>query len=149
MPQFSNQSLRLLATATVLTILTITILLWSRDTDNAGKYIIKIPTKQTPPQTQPCSPSPSPDKPWIFDPARDANNHGLSEEQCRIAFPKLFVEIDKSANERWNRTISYKEIDSIEIGDGMVRAVVYNGEVCSRSLLLPLLSRRVNRCSYI
>lgn len=148
MPQFQSQFLRFLTTATVLSVLTITILLWWKDTDNAGKYIIKTPTKHTPPQTQSCSPTP--DKPWIFDPARDANNHGLSEEQCRIAFPKLFVDIDQSANERWNRTITYKEVDTIDIGDGIVRAVVYNGEVRCLLLFFPSKqNRKANQCSYI
>lgn len=124
---FQSQPLRLLATATLLSVLTITILLWSKDSDNAGKYIIKTPTKQNTPQTQTCPPPT--DEQWAFDPARDANNHGLSDEQCRLAFPKLFVEIDKSADERRNTSITYKEIDSTEIEDGMVRAVVYNGEV--------------------
>lgn len=128
MPILQGQSLRLLATSCVLAILTISILLFSKDSDNAGKYIIKTPTKYPPPQSQKCPQSS--DKHWEFNPARDANNHGLSEEQCRIAFPKLFVEIERSADERRNRSISYKEIDSVEIGDGMVRAVVFNGEVC-------------------
>ena len=127
MPILQGQSLRLLTTACVLCILTISILLLSRDSDNAGKYIIKSPTKYPPPQSQECPPSK--EEHWEFDPARDANNHGLSEEQCRIAFPKLFVEIEKSADERTNGSISYEEVDSVEIEDGMVRAVVFNGEV--------------------
>lgn len=66
---------------------------------------------------------------WEFVTDRDANNHGLSEEQCRIAFPKLFVEIDKSASLRAERPISFAELDDVPVEDGMVRGIIDHGEV--------------------
>lgn len=60
---------------------------------------------------------------------RDGDNHGLSGEQCRAAFPKLFVEIDKSVRARGEKKISFKEVDSRPVEDGMVRGVIHHGEV--------------------
>lgn len=66
---------------------------------------------------------------WEFAVGRDANNHGLSEEQCLAAFPKLFVEVDKAGEARENNSVKYKELDELVVEDGMVRGMIYNGEV--------------------
>lgn len=60
---------------------------------------------------------------------RDGDNHGLSDEQCRLAFPKLFVELDKSASLREGHRIMFKEVDSLQVEDGMVRGIIHHGEV--------------------
>lgn len=70
---------------------------------------------------------------WEFLVDRDGENYGLSEDQCRTAFPKLFYEVDKSAAARENKKISWKEVDNTVIEDGMVRALVHQGEVCPHS----------------
>lgn len=75
---------------------------------------------------------------WEFVAERDANDHGLSEEQCRRAFPKLFVEVDKSALLRADNHITYKELDSRSVEDGMGRAMVYRGQVCWLPSFIPL-----------
>lgn len=67
---------------------------------------------------------------WEFVVDRDGENYGLSEEQCQIAFPKLFSEVDKSAAARQTKKISFKEVDNTVIEDGMVRALIHQGEVC-------------------
>lgn len=137
MPSLTDGSprLRLIITAAALSVLTITVLVFSRDADNSGKYIPKAANRYTgkskSQQTQfstclSCDTNTS----WEFVLERDADNHGLSEEQCKVAFPKLFVELERSVRERANRSISYKEVDSVEVGDGMVRGVISNGEVC-------------------
>lgn len=66
---------------------------------------------------------------WGFVVGHDGQNHGLSEEQCRIAFPKLYIEIDKSALLKQEKHISYKELDSRDVEDGMVRGIIDQGEV--------------------
>ncbi|KAJ6014254.1 hypothetical protein N7540_008845 [Penicillium herquei] len=66
---------------------------------------------------------------WEFLVERDGQNHGLSEEQCNIAFPKLFVEIDKSAALKQESRIAYKELDSRDVEDGMVRGIIDQGEL--------------------
>lgn len=68
---------------------------------------------------------------WEFVVDRDGENYGLSEEQCQIAFPKLFYEVDKSAAAREKKKIAWKEVDNTVIEDGMVRALVHQGEVFS------------------
>lgn len=71
---------------------------------------------------------------WEFIVERDANDHGLSEKQCRRAFPKLFVEVDKSAALRAENHITYEELNSRAVEDGMGRAMIYRGQVCCFSL---------------
>lgn len=66
---------------------------------------------------------------WEFVVDRDGENYGLSEEQCQIAFPKLFYEVDKSAAARQKKKISWKEVDNTVIEDGMVRGLIHQGEV--------------------
>ncbi|PYH47966.1 DUF821 domain protein [Aspergillus saccharolyticus JOP 1030-1] len=66
---------------------------------------------------------------WEFQVERDGNNYGLTRQQCRAAFPKLFVEIDNSTATRGDNPITLKELDAIEIADGMVRGVIENGEL--------------------
>lgn len=70
---------------------------------------------------------------WDFFVERDGNNHGLSEDQCRIAFPKLFIEIDKSSTLRENKPVSYKDLDSRTVDDGMVRGIIDRGQVSETS----------------
>ena len=77
---------------------------------------------------EPCSPVPA-DENWEFQAWRDAENYGLSDHQCETAFPKLFVEIDKSVARR-GTNITFHDIDSQKQLNGMVRAMVYNGQVC-------------------
>lgn len=73
---------------------------------------------------------------WQFNSSRDANNYALNSEQCLAAFPKMFIEIDKSVAQRKeaNNPITFKEIDSRKhLGQGMARAMIYQGEVgCPR-----------------
>lgn len=66
---------------------------------------------------------------WQFVTERDADNHGLSEEQCLVAFPKLFKEIDKTATLRAERLVTYKEVNSRKNDQGVVRGLVDHGEV--------------------
>ena len=76
---------------------------------------------------KPCGPVPV-DESWEFQAWRDAENYGLSDEQCEAAFPKLFVEIDKAIGRR-RTNITFEDLDSQKQLDGMVRGMVYNGEV--------------------
>lgn len=78
------------------------------------------------------------DKRWEFVPSRDADNYGLNGEQCNLAFPKLFYELEKSVLQREvNRSmITFKEIHTRKLEDGMVRGLVYNGEVSITSYVM-------------
>lgn len=72
---------------------------------------------------------PAPSGKWEFDVEGDANNYGLTDEQCGLAFPKLFLELESSQAKRKGSPITLKEFDSREVTDGMVRGFVHNGEV--------------------
>ncbi|KAI9874887.1 MAG: hypothetical protein M1830_009177 [Pleopsidium flavum] len=75
------------------------------------------------------TPTGTPTKGWEFQVDRDGDNYGLTDEQCESAFPKLFVEIEKSIAARKDNPITFEEFDSRPVTDGMVRALVYNGEL--------------------
>jgi hypothetical protein len=76
----------------------------------------------------PCTPA-STDDDWEFQTWRDAENYGLSDQQCESAFPKLFIEIEKSVASRQLSNITSQDLDSQKWLHGMVRGMVYNGEV--------------------
>lgn len=76
---------------------------------------------------------------WQFTADRDGNNYALNAEQCLAAFPKMFSEIDKSVKQRkeTKNPITFNEINSRKtLGQGMGRAMIYKGEVCTASSLL-------------
>jgi hypothetical protein len=68
-------------------------------------------------------------KSWTFEAKRDGENYGLDAEQCEGAFPKLYLEIDKSVEKRKKSPVTFEELDSRPVIQGMVRAMIYNGEV--------------------
>ena len=90
----------------------------------SSQFNLKTQSRQ-----QYCAPAVNSSAGWEFIVERDGNNHGLSEDQCRIAFPKLFVEIDKSSKLREDKLVSYKELNSRTVDDGMVRGIIDRGEV--------------------
>lgn len=95
------------------------------------------PSKSSP-TTKPSILSPPLTEEWKFDVNRDGDNYGLTDHQCDSAFPKLFVEIEKSVALRKDNHITFEELDSRPVTDGMVRAIVHDGEVCiSNKLEIP------------
>ena len=138
---------RFLTTGAVLSILILTLFLVLRDSGDVGKYVIKtqpLPLSQDAGNGNTAG-SVSGDgngggnggggggqdgpRGWEFVVDRDGDNYGLSEEQCQIAFPKLYHEVDKTAAARKKNHISWKEVDSTVMENGMVRAFVHHGEV--------------------
>lgn len=123
-------SFRFLATGAIVSLFVLTFLFFAQESrDSASHY---IPKSHTPTQLESECSIPTPQNGsniWEFKVERDGQNHGLSDEQCRSAFPKLFIEIDKSANLRRESPLSYKDLDSREVEDGMVRAIIDRGEV--------------------
>lgn len=109
----------------------------SRNADDVVNYVLKRPASECvqqqhiDPPSLPLSSPETNDGKWEFVPARDAEDYGLSREQCRIAFPKLFVEIEKSVAARKDKPITAKELNSKKVGEGMVRVIVHQGEVCA------------------
>lgn len=118
-------SFRYLATGAVVSLFILAFLVLGTGAPSlSSQFNIKTQSRQ-----QYCVPPVNSSAGWEFVVERDGNNHGLSEDQCRIAFPKLFVEIDKSSTLRANKLVSYKELDSRTVDDGMVRGIIDRGEV--------------------
>ncbi len=66
---------------------------------------------------------------WEFEVERDAENYGLTDEQCRNAFPLLYGDIEQSLASRSGKPITLEELDARPIVDGMVRGMIYDGDV--------------------
>jgi hypothetical protein len=66
---------------------------------------------------------------WQYQYGRDDRNQGLDFEQCNAAFPGLFEDIDRSGRFRHRRPVTAAEVASINLSYGMVRAMIYDGEV--------------------
>lgn len=136
-------SFRFLAVGALFSLVTLTFLLFNtrQSHDFTSQYIPKTPRpgSHCPPSssTPPLSNSTNiyNQKAWDFHVDRDGNDHGLSEEQCQIAFPKLFGEIGKSAELRSQDPISYDELRGREVDNGMVRCIIDRGEVCHTLLV--------------
>lgn len=123
---------RYLATAILLSLLVSLYLVYS--TDTARKILNKPLSHQPKPSLPTCLPSEapagSPGAEWEFKVERDGDNYGLTDEQCQAAFPKLFIEIENSVKARKGNPISFKEFDSRTFEKGMVRGIIFEGEVC-------------------
>lgn len=120
-------SFRFLTTAAVGSLFILTFLLFGfRQSGDSSRFALK--SNQPRPQLHCPSLEPA-NGTWEFVVERDGNNHGLPEEQCRIAFPKLYLEVDKSASLKQEKRISYQELDSRNVEDSMVRAIIDQGEV--------------------
>ena len=126
-------SFRFLATGAIISLFVLTFLFFAHQSrDSTSHYILKAPRPdQSISECLTSTPQNGSDF-WEFKVERDGQNHGLSDEQCQSAFPKLFVEIIKSADLRREARLSYKDLDSREVENGMVRAIIDRGEVSSR-----------------
>ncbi|KAJ5183851.1 hypothetical protein N7492_001467 [Penicillium capsulatum] len=98
----------------------------------SGQHFMGSPAVYILKSSRPSCPSTHPvphNASWAFDVEHDGHNHGLSEAQCRIAFPKLFGEVDKSAEMRKDKHITFHDLDSRNVEEGMVRGIIENGEL--------------------
>jgi hypothetical protein len=72
---------------------------------------------------------------WNFQAAQDANNYGLSPEQCDAAFPDLDYSLHRSINHR--KKIGNIKIEDLDVSwrfDGVVRAMIYENKVSTQYL---------------
>ncbi|RAL13477.1 DUF821 domain protein [Aspergillus homomorphus CBS 101889] len=123
---YSISKTHLLATAAVLSLIITTFLVFSTQySTSVAKYALKTSLK--PGYCPHVEWNNSSD--WEFHVERDGNNYGLTAQQCRAAFPKLFVEIDKSTATRKDNPITFDELDKIPVSDGMVRGIIDNGQL--------------------
>lgn len=70
-------------------------------------------------------------KGWSFNSARDANSYSLDSEQCNIAFPGLFAEIERgvTAQKALGSNIKPEQLNLTERGKGALRGKIYNNQV--------------------
>lgn len=68
-------------------------------------------------------------KPWAYDWERDRNNHGLTTEQCDIAFPELYNEIDRAVEHWKDKKITPQSINLANGNDGGVRILIHDQQL--------------------
>jgi hypothetical protein len=92
---------------------------------------------------------------WRYQYGRDDRKQGLDAEQCNAAFPGLFEDIFRAGRLWRKRPITAQEVALIKLSYGMVRAMIYDGEVISNQSTSPRLyhTRRTSeidadRCSW-
>ena len=66
---------------------------------------------------------------WEYKYGRDDSNKGLTPDQCNAAFPGLFEDIDRAMRFKNDSHIKKEDLLSIKMHNGMVRAMIYKGEV--------------------
>lgn len=71
-------------------------------------------------------------RPWEYNFPRDANNHGLSVDQCSVAFPDFYSDIDSAVASRKNDLVQPAELD-IQDNFCMVRVLIFDAQVISGS----------------
>ena len=66
---------------------------------------------------------------WTFNATRDADNLGLSDDQCDIAFPKQYTDIQNNVANLSANPITLSDLDIQDGQDERIRAMIYNGEL--------------------
>lgn len=66
---------------------------------------------------------------WTFNATRDGDNLGLSEEQCNLAFPKQYADIQNNVANLTSKPITRSDLDTQDQHDNRIRAIIYNGEL--------------------
>ena len=69
------------------------------------------------------------DSQWVYRYERDGAEEGLREAQCQSAFPGLGEDIERAVKGREGRPVMVEELNALKMYKGMVRAMVYKGEV--------------------
>ena len=67
---------------------------------------------------------------WQYEYGRDDQNVGLAEDQCLVAFPGLFEDINHGV-EYWQGAGTFFEsiLDQIDIVSGLTRAMIFDGHL--------------------
>ena len=97
--------------------------------DDSGKVVQATTTTSVIP-TRPSRPVSQKNKGWKFDSARDARAYNLDAEQCQIAFPGLFAEIDRGVEARNGRgNITAEEMDISDRDNGALHGMILDQQV--------------------
>ncbi|KAE9971376.1 hypothetical protein BLS_004464 [Venturia inaequalis] len=70
---------------------------------------------------------------WSFDPSRDSRNLGLTDEQCEIAFPKLYTELDRARDHIGKSSVGHEQIqiwrDDKPFPHGQAHVLIHSGQM--------------------
>lgn len=126
---------RALFAVVVIVLITQNILLW-HSPDNKAEHTIPIPASGHKPAQAPAAGSQSTlvseTKDWTYDPLKHAENFGLTRQQCDIAFPDLWYEIDRSVSVWKNdikRSITTNDTALDWRDEGAFRALIHRNQL--------------------
>jgi hypothetical protein len=95
-----------------------------------------LPSSRPTPAPAPWSAADPPPAAWSFDHRRDQRNFGLSDDQCDVAFPDLYREIDRAV--AWRRGSGLQNITPADLDvkwkAEMLRAMIFDGQVTTPSV---------------
>lgn len=69
--------------------------------------------------------------PWQFNATRDANNYALSSEQCDVAFPDFYKEVDRAVSLR-REQLGHIKVNDTALDwreEGVFRALIHNNKL--------------------
>lgn len=74
---------------------------------------------------------------WQFNTTRDERNYGMTDEQCDIAFPGLWQDIERvTSQSRRKGNITFHDLEKSAEGSEVVRVLIYDRQVsCAQWLL--------------
>lgn len=100
-------------------------------------FFSNLPYKLTPVHPNPnhsfSQPVTADGKNWTFSSARDSRNLGLTDDQCDVAFPGLFTEIDRTRDYLGPRSVHQKQIKlytkKTPFYHSQVHVLIHNGQM--------------------
>jgi hypothetical protein len=129
------RTLLLYATSTLLSIAVLIVFLTTHGPPSLD-FLEKIPLSGRPPLNSATKhvdegPPLTTQSGWSFDYKKDARNFGLDEEQCLVAFPDLYKEIDRAVarGRETGRKITPEDLETEWRFDGIVRALIHDNEL--------------------
>ncbi|QDS76196.1 hypothetical protein FKW77_008238 [Venturia effusa] len=70
---------------------------------------------------------------WSFDVRRDSRNLGLMDEQCDIAFPKLYTELDRARDHIGKSSVNQEQVQIWRADEpfphGQAHVLIHNGQM--------------------
>ena len=97
--------------------------------DAGVPHMVGFPTRPPPSSPRPLK-KPGVDT-WLFETERDARNIGLSSDQCDVAFPDLYYEIDRAVSvwQKREHTISQDDIKISWRNDAAFQVLIQNNQL--------------------
>jgi len=130
MPGFLQQ---VLFAGLLVILVTQNILFWRSSGNTQGHTTSLSTSHRKPPSTSKAqTTAPAHPKEWLFAPQKDSENFALNKKQCDLAFPRLWLEINRSVSVWKNnisRPITVGDISLDSQSGGVFRALIHENQL--------------------